>query len=570
MSLKPNCRMLRMNDNSHEQFGEADARRDGRIRNDQPARELVAGGTRVGLRTDRAGTESAPVSPTEQRATRNREALSGEDHWLEPSPTDATDPALDGYAADRAKARATSELPAALQRCRHRVTSRGGCRPRGSLGAGGWTPMPASLGGVRRREVPTSGGHLGIAHLQPAAVDGLPEDSGAGRADPGEPGIDRRAAPSGAEREAGLSSRGHRAPGAARRPGRRVSSQRRRYGDAVGSGGLHGDHQRTASDSRVGGDAASISLSDRGFSLRQRVGVSQLPSGRSVEQTAGGGVHQIARLSDHRQCPGRRKERGRGAQADWVWPDWRRACGGDSEVLHGLLQPVSELPSSLRIRYHRDQLAGEAQANLPPQGLSNALREAHLPKRMDRIPERGNHRRDAETAGRSAERHRGRSADAESQGELVGSLPDHTMKPQRCGNAGTVERVESQKAGFPLFPRAPWESRQGQARFPHSHSAGDEGDGKVENQKQVSHFPTAPNPLSRNQKTKPCGGLRPPPEASPPFGRRLLAGKMNERRHRAAAVFQAHPALESTSRFRLIAHWNQFLISGSFVDWKML
>src|SRR2546428_3561577 len=107
MSLKPNCRMLRMNDNSHEQFGEADARRDGRIRNDQPARELVAGGTRLGLRTDRAGTESAPVSPTEQRARRNREALSGEDHWLEPSPTDATDPALDGYAADRAKARAT-------------------------------------------------------------------------------------------------------------------------------------------------------------------------------------------------------------------------------------------------------------------------------------------------------------------------------------------------------------------------------------------------------------------------------------------------------------------------------
>jgi hypothetical protein len=67
------------------------------------------------------------------------------------------------------------------------------------------------------------------------------------------------------------------APGAARRPSRRVSPQRRRYGDAVGSGGLHGDHQRTASHSRVGSDAASVSLSDRRFSLRQRVRVSQLP-----------------------------------------------------------------------------------------------------------------------------------------------------------------------------------------------------------------------------------------------------------------------------------------------------
>ena len=47
------------------------------------------------------------------------------------------------------------------------------------------------------------------------------------------------------------------------------------------------------------------------------------------------------------------------------------------------------------------------------------------------------------------------------------------------------------KTGFPLFPPAPWKSRQKAARFPHSHGSGHEGDGKVENQKQVSHFPTA-------------------------------------------------------------------------------
>ncbi len=33
---------------------------------------------------------------------------------------------------------------------------------------------------------------------------------------------------------------------------------------------------------------------------------------------------------------------------------------------------------------------------------------------------------------------------------------------------------------------------------------------------------------------------------------------------------QAHSALESNPGFRLISHWNQMLISGSFVDWNML
>jgi len=34
--------------------------------------------------------------------------------------------------------------------------------------------------------------------------------------------------------------------------------------------------------------------------------------------------------------------------------------------------------------------------------------------------------------------------------------------------------------------------------------------------------------------------------------------------------FQAHSALETNPTFRLILHWNQTSISGSFVDWKML
>jgi hypothetical protein len=52
-----------------------------------------------------------------------------------------------------------------------------------------------------------------------------------------------------------------------------------------------------------------------------------------------------------------------------------------------------------------------------------------------------------------------------------------------CGKRGKP------KAGFPLFPRRLGNLAEG-ARFPHSHSF-DECGGKVENQKQVFHFPTA-------------------------------------------------------------------------------
>ena len=40
-----------------------------------------------------------------------------------------------------------------------------------------------------------------------------------------------------------------------------------------------------------------------------------------------------------------------------------------------------------------------------------------------------------------------------------------------CGKRGKP------KAGFPLFPRAAWKSRQQRARFPHFHSSGDDASG---------------------------------------------------------------------------------------------
>src|ERR1035438_10838945 len=84
-------------------------------------------------------------------------------------------------------------------------------------------------------------------------------------------------------------------------------------------------------------------------------------------------------------------------------------------------------------------------------------------------------------------------------------------KCRGCGKRGKP------KAGFPLFPQAPWESRQRQARFPHFHSSRDEADGKVENQEQGFHFPTATNTLSRKTKhTVGRAGVRPRPGAGRP------------------------------------------------------
>src|SRR5262245_34574245 len=64
---------------------------------------------------------------------------------------------------------------------------------------------------------------------------------------------------------------------------------------------------------------------------------------------------------------------------------------------------------------------------------------------------------------------------------------------------------ESQKAGFPPFPRAPWKSRQLPARFPHSHSSDDEGGRK--SGKPRADFPLSyrPESLFLNQQTTAIG-----------------------------------------------------------------
>src|SRR5258708_16043838 len=80
-----------------------------------------------------------------------------------------------------------------------------------------------------------------------------------------------------------------------------------------------------------------------------------------------------------------------------------------------------------------------------------------------------------------------------------------------CGNAGAVESVESQKQASPSFHEPLGKLAKRRARFPHFHSSDEGGwkSGKPKAGFPLSHRPEFP--LSQNKKTRPRGGLRPPP-----------------------------------------------------------
>ena len=92
---------------------------------------------------------------------------------------------------------------------------------------------------------------------------------------------------------------------------------------------------------------------------------------------------------------------------------------------------------------------------------------------------------------------------------------DKTGRRVSCGNAGAVESVESQKQASPSF-HEPLGNLAQRRRDSHISTAPAGADGKVENQKRVSHFPTAPNEYG-DQEQKPGRG-----RASPPARRRAL------------------------------------------------
>jgi hypothetical protein len=90
------------------------------------------------------------------------------------------------------------------------------------------------------------------------------------------------------------------------------------------------------------------------------------------------------------------------------------------------------------------------------------------------------------------------------------------MTAKRLRKCRAVDGEGKPKPGFPAQPTSPWKSL---LRFPHSRSPGHDRHGKVEIQKQDSHFPTATSlSLSNQSKMK---GDQPQPKT---LSFRLISG----------------------------------------------
>src|ERR1035438_3303277 len=120
MSLKRECRMLRMNDHPHEQSGTTDAGRDGRICDEPSASKLVRNGAEIRVRAHRRSVEGTEIRPPEQGAEGGNQGVSGEGHGTEPRADHALDPTVDSNQADRSDARSAAHFPAPLNRRRWR------------------------------------------------------------------------------------------------------------------------------------------------------------------------------------------------------------------------------------------------------------------------------------------------------------------------------------------------------------------------------------------------------------------------------------------------------------------
>jgi hypothetical protein len=142
------------------------------------------------------------------------------------------------------------------------------------------------------------------------------------------------------------------------------------------------------------------------------------------------------------------------------------------------------------------------------------------------------------------------------------------MRPTRCGNAGAVESVESQKQASHSFHEPLGNLANGRRDSHISTAPATRADGKVENQKQVFHFPTAPIPLSQEKTQKPAASFAragegawrsdtsvksrgPATECSRPAG-----ADVPQTRSMKGDVAQQH-------HFRLTPHWNRRAVSGS-------
>src|ERR1700690_1570176 len=419
--------ILLVNEDSHEEFGAAQSRRDGGVRPGQPEGDFVPRRSSSYLWFCGGSAQGPAVPALEPGPTRRGPTVPDEGQRIEPGGDDAADRRRDEDAeAAKTPSQTTQFSPPVFPR-RRGLAGRSGRRSRGAIRAGYASYSGTRVQGLRQVTVPNVIGYFGFSHLQPTPLPDLSAVPGACAAHARQSGVHRRTAQTRPAREARLLACGYGTSGSARWHAGAVSSQRHRHGDPVGDRGLRGNHQRTAPAACPGGHAPPVSLPPFGVSLRQWVRVHQPPGGRSAEQVVSG-VHQIPGLSHDRQRFGGRQEwRGR-AQAHRVWTDRRTARRGGAEILHGPSQPLLELPPALWLCGRRTGGPRQEETDLSDRGLSNALRETDFAVRLAAVPEGGPAPGGARTAGRSDERHRSRAANEKSQAGSLGEMPGEVVR----------------------------------------------------------------------------------------------------------------------------------------------
>src|ERR1022692_1179340 len=455
--------MLRVDEHHHAEFGTIELVRNEGVRRGKPEGLLLDGREGGDVWLHRRNAKEPAVSEAEQRTKRYCAPVSGEGDRSQPGADDAPGGALDEAAVHpTAGGGEEAAIRAALYGRGHPAAGLGRQRPRGSIGAGSPAHLATGVCGFRQAGVPEPGRHFGVAHLQSPGLENLRECAGAHNAHPGAPGVHRRAAETGPAGATRLSAGGHGAPGSPRWQARGIPHQRGRYGDAMAGGGLRGDHQRKPPGAGVGEHAPPISVPHLGLSLRQRIGVYQSAGGPDAEQVIGG-VHQITGLPDHRQRSGGGQKRSGGAQAYRLRPHRERACRSLAEVLHRLLQPLSELSSAVRICHGGHRSTRQAQTPLPGERLPHSLRKIGVAEEVEGILEARDNRGSAGAAVQRTQRYRSGTAHAEGQTGIVGQMPEHAAMSRTTRRLPLVG-IERQRVGWQKSnPKKSWRLQVGRA-----------------------------------------------------------------------------------------------------------
>src|ERR1035441_9002579 len=214
------------------------------------------------------------------------------------------------------------------------------------------------------------------------------------------------------------------------------------------------------------------------------------------------------------------QERGSDSQAHGVPAYRRRARRSHSEVLHGALESVSELSSAVRFCDREGKPERQAKKGISDRRLCYAVREAETDSAGRAVSEGGGHVGETGSPGRLGERHGICPEDHASQeraatkmprpaGSVAATAVKGSRSPKRAEEMAGLWKAWKAKKRLPPLSTSPLEISQTARdfhipstpaiRFSHKNLTQKTkgsltmGGGKVEIQRQDSHFPTAPS-----------------------------------------------------------------------------